>query len=152
MNWLEKFVKESNRIEGILRPPTESEVDAHSYILGRNTVEVDHLKDFVSIVAPRNVLRDLVGLDVVIGNHLPPVGGPKITPMLLTILMLVNNGGDPYKTHQLYENLHPFTDGNGRSGRALWLWSMQKNGQLHYARKLGFLHNWYYQSLAEDQE
>ena len=45
------------------------------------------------------------------------------------------------ETHVRYELLHPFLDGNGRSGRALWLWLM---GQA----PLGFLHTFYYQTLS----
>ncbi len=55
----------------------------------------------------------------------------------------------PYISHVAYENLHPFTDGNGRSGRALWLWQMMHGTmrQVNMARDLGFLHTFYYQTL-----
>lgn len=78
-------------------------------------------------------------------------GGPKIRAALNLLLQEINNGDDPYRTHQTYERIHPFTNGNGRSGRALWLWSMNKNKKLHYVMKLGFLHNWYYQSLEHEE-
>lgn len=57
----------------------------------------------------------------------------------------VNNSGrdGAYRCHVVYETLHPFTDGNGRSGRAVWLRQM---GWIVRA-PLGFLHHFYYQTL-----
>ena len=53
----------------------------------------------------------------------------------------------PFGIHLRYETLHPFMDGNGRSGRILWAWQM-----LHHdiapGIRLGFLHAFYYQTLA----
>ena len=51
-----------------------------------------------------------------------------------------------YSNHFDFERFHPFTDGNGRTGRAIWLWQMVN--QHDYDLSLGFLHKWYYQSLA----
>jgi Fic/DOC family protein len=95
-------------------------------------------------------LRKRVGLNVRVGDHIAPRGGPKIVDELSAILADTLDG-DPYAVHHRYETLHPFTDGNGRSGRAIWLWMMDKRGQLDRALELGFLHNWYYQSLSANR-
>jgi hypothetical protein len=133
------FIRESNRIEGILREPTPEEVDAHHAFL-REPVTLSSLLKFVAVIQPDAVIRDRAGLNVAVGRYLPPPGGPEIVVSLNAIL---TDTSDPFLTHQRYEALHPFTDGNGRSGRALWL---QMMGGIHRT-PLGFLHHWYYQSL-----
>jgi hypothetical protein len=86
-------------------------------------------------------------MDVQVGNHIAPRGGSNIRSELESLLMRANTGIHPWKIHLEYETLHPFMDGNGRSGRALWLWMMSQSGQLNRALKLGFLHSFYYQTL-----
>ena len=152
VEWLRKFVEESNKIEGILREPTEDEVKAHEQLLQLEKLEITHLEEFVKVVAPGNILRNKKGLDVYVGNHVPPPGGPEIQTELLKLLYAVNNKEvDPYQSHHLYETLHPFTDGNGRSGRAVWLWQMQQRHELNRVAGLGFLHEFYYQTLQAGQ-
>jgi hypothetical protein len=117
-----EFIRESNRIEGIRRDPTDEEITAHEILLDLEEVSVADLEAFVARVQPGAVLRR-GGQNVRVGDYLPPNGGPL------------------YKTHIDYELLHPFTDGNGRSGRALWLWLRGGNAPLN------FLHTFYYQTL-----
>ena len=144
------FVKESNHIEGIDRQPLDEEIEAHEKFLGCPIITLHILYGFVQTVQPEAVLRDAVGLDVRVGSHIPPAGGPEIKDALENILDLVESGDpSPYDIHNRYESLHPFTDGNGRSGCALWLWMMVNSfGKFP---KLGFLHTWYYQSLNATQ-
>ncbi len=146
---LRRLVKESNRIEGIIRDPTLDELAATQCFLGLDTIHVTDLDHLVGVFQPGNRLRDRPGLDVRVGTHIPPPGGPQIRPALEKILKEAMDGEHPYLVHQRYETWHPYTDGNGRSGRALWWWGMrhQPEPQLRHALDLGFLHWWYYQSL-----
>ena len=137
------FVTESNRIEGIIREPTEAEVDATAAFIVKSQITIPDLVALVAIYQPNARLRDKVGLNVRVGSHIAPPGGAGIVPALQAILDVM--GGNPWQTHVAYEILHPFTDGNGRSGRALWAWQMlgQQDGL-----PLGFLHQFYYQTLS----
>lgn len=140
---LEDFVRESNRIEGIHRNPTGDEIDAHVAFLHLPAPTVEAMQQFVSIIAPGHVLREKAGLNVRVGDHIAPSGGPNIRKELDFLLskLLVS---DPWHTHVAYETLHPFTDGNGRSGRVLWLWQMGE-------APIGFLHSFYYQTLSRSR-
>jgi hypothetical protein len=90
-------------------------------------------------------LRDKVGMDVRVGAHIPPPGGAEIQPRVEKLLSRADAGIDPYPVHCKFETLHPFTDGNGRTGRMLWAWMMID--QSDYDLSLKFLHKFYYQTL-----
>lgn len=139
------FIRESNAIEGILRDPTPLEVKAHERFLAQGAIYVDTLEEFVTAVAARP-LRRAAGMDVRVGDHRPPRGGPQIEVELTGILLAMHSSNTtPYETHVAYETLHPFLDGNGRSGRVLWAWQMHNEYEDPFA--LPFLHRFYYQAL-----
>jgi len=142
------FVRESNRIEGINRDPLPAELSALGDLLDRDHLMVVDLVRFVSVMQPDARLRNVVGRNVYVGDHVPPPGGPEIELELMALLSDVAASADPWLIHQRYEHLHPFTDGNGRSGRALWLWQMVRQRRASYAVRMGFLHLFYYQSLS----
>lgn len=146
------FVRESNRIEGILRDPTDSEFEATVNFLRVPDVRVIDLQALVAVYQPRAELRDKVGLDVRVGKHIPPPGGPdireRLDEMLAEVSRTAHFDSDPWRVHVAYETLHPFTDGNGRSGRALWAWQMVRRQR---GVPLGFLHQFYYQTLERNQ-
>jgi Fic/DOC family len=136
------FIAESNRIEGITRAPTTAEITATSEWLNEPFPAIEDLERLVAVYAPGHVLRDGIGHNVRVGNYIAPPGGPEIRSMLHDLLYRATRERSisAYDAHVEYETLHPFTDGNGRSGRALWLWMMGE-------APLGFLHQFYYQTL-----
>lgn len=143
------FVTESNAIEGIHREPTSAEIRAHEDFLGLPELHVGDLENLVNVCAGAP-LRDKVGRNVVIGNHLPPPGGPEIRHELALLLLPESiASSSPHQLHKRYETLHPFMDGNGRSGRALWASHHKQLGNDPFV--LEFLRLWYYESLAESQ-
>lgn len=143
------FVAESNRIEGILRAPTPEEIAAHEAVLSCQTLRVSDLVSFVGVCQPNAKLRATPDVPRVrVGNHVAPRSGPLIVDYLEKLLSQIQCGSvTPWRAHMEYETLHPFTDGNGRSGRVIWLWHMSLIGRQDQALGLGFLHTYYYQTL-----
>lgn len=146
----ERFVRESNMIEGIneVRP---GEAEALAEFVDLDCVTIDSLVALVGVFEPTARLRAQSGMDVRVGGYSPPSGGQAILYRLDNLLGSME-WKTPWEVHVEYEMLHPFTDGNGRSGRALWLWKMFDEGNWQWPFKLGFLHSFYYQTLQQEQE
>jgi hypothetical protein len=139
------FIRESNRIEGIVRKVLPTERCAANTFLASAAIGIEHMEMLVSAFQPDACLRSQAGMDVRVGRYTAPPGGKNIVADLEMLLHFVNSRQmDAYKAHLRYEMIHPFTDGNGRSGRMLWLWQI---GGIENA-PLGFLHHFYYQTLA----
>lgn len=149
-NVVMKFIRESNKIEGIDRDPTSAEIKEFKRFMTLSQVTVEDLEQFIRVYQPDAMLRDRPEVPGVrVGNHIAPKSGTHIRRELGNILFHAcefkdtgSGSGHPFDTHIKYETLHPFTDGNGRSGRMLWAWQMGWNGL-----SLGFLHRFYYQTL-----
>lgn len=148
----ENFVNESNRIEGILRPPLSIEVDGtRMFVEATSPPSPSDVATLALIYAPnKGFLREQEGMDVRVGSHVAPKGGPLVVSSLTELLATTDEAG-PIEFHVAYETLHPFMDGNGRTGRALWAWQMFHRGHFQ-AIDRGFLHSFYYQVLEASRD
>lgn len=140
-----EFQKQSNLIEGIVET-TNKEVSALYKFVHIKKVTVKSLVKLAQIFQPNAELRDKVGMNVRVGNHSPISGGTQVVTELKRILKDIDKT-DSYTLHCEYEMLHPLTDGNGRTGRALWLWKKMREMSSQGLRPLPFLHSFYYQAL-----
>ena len=144
---MKNFVIESNRIEGITRPPTYDHMREFRAFLALDGLTIGDLVVFVNVFQPNARLRSKAGMDVTVAGKLMPPGGEFLVRTLEGMVDEINLcqgsgfSADAYQVHQEFEHLHPFTDCNGRLGRAIWAWEMKD-------LSLGFLHRFYYQSLA----
>ncbi len=137
----QRFLAESNAIEGMNWEASATEFAAFDKFMKLKDIMITDLCELVQAFQPDAKLRTITGMNVRVGNYYPPLGGMHILYSLDDLLVQINAEKiSPYEAHVKYETLHPFTDGNGRSGRMIW-WKMMKGSNL------SFLHSWYYQSL-----
>jgi hypothetical protein len=165
--YIVNFIRESNKIEGIMRQPRRWEIDAMKAFLELDFLTVADIQNIVNAFQQGAELREHYGMNVWIGGK-EKLGGPEIRPALEDILNRANayktnrrsyRGSlekfeiaraehvHPWQVHCSYEYLHPFMDGNGRSGRAIWAW-MHGGQSTEFIR--GFLHSFYYETLMNN--
>jgi len=142
--WLWDFVTESNLIEGIDRTPTAAEMAAHIKLITAREISIHSLSQFVHTVQPGSFLREDLGMNVQVGDHKPIIGGPVVVVVLNELLHKLWKIS-AFEAYCRYETLHPFMDGNGRSGRALWLGMMVHRFGHHPS---SFLREFHYQALS----
>lgn len=148
------FVAESNQIEGIFRVSLD-EVAATELFMDLEKLSAETIQAVQAVYAPGMPIRDRAGMNVRVGRYVAPSGGRNIEVELMSIVAKLNKSkpglyDNPWKMHVAFERLHPFMDGNGRTGRVIWAWHMQRLGLDPFA--LSFLHRFYYQTLENDSE
>lgn len=145
-----KNIRESNEIENILREPYDSEVEEHKRFLELPALTVEDVQRFVYVYAGAGErLRNLITDHHYIGKR-KLEGGPHVKAKLNALIRAINEKRiDPWNAHVEYELLHPFTDGNGRSGRMIWHWMMKRQYNNTYESMvgIGFLRRFYYQAM-----
>jgi Fic family protein len=97
----------------------------HSVIL--HTQKLITLKQTDMMPHWRGYYRDLAQINVTVGTHVPPHYGFVKSLMDNFILDFMQN--DSKFMHARFEDIHPFVDGNGRTGRMIMWWQQLKRGE-----------------------
>lgn len=128
---MQEHIRQSNLIEGI-DSPKEDEQSLHAWEqLVKHQGKLDHgvicktqklitlnQKDLVG--PERGYYRDMSKVNVTIAGHMCPEY--RFVPDLMSNWLLDYEELGPWKAHVRFETIHPFVDGNGRTGRMLMWW------------------------------
>lgn len=116
-----KFTMDSYELEGEIA--LIKDVNCLQAILSANYINIHMLEEIVGAMTNgKGRMRDRRAMNVRVGSHNPPKGGEGVLIMTLQLLEELADGvDDPWAWKERFLWLHPFTDGNGRIARALWL-------------------------------
>jgi Fic family protein len=144
--FLQEFITESNLIEGITReriqtiyegykePEWDGHYNALNYMMEnqfQKNIDTNDIKNMHKLM-----MHDLLNNAGEYRKgiiHIGKKGGPHARHVNKLMNELENrivddmNYNDIFNIHYMFENIHPFSDGNGRTGRLLLNWLTLKN-------------------------
>jgi Fic family protein len=99
----------------------------HDHLFQLHLLLADEVMDQGSAGAYRTIV-------VQVGGHFPPPAN-DVSPLMFELLEWWNGASSSLSPilssailHYRFEDIHPFADGNGRTGRALALWDLYRRG------------------------
>lgn len=139
---MRRLIGESNGIEDIFDPAEVEqslqawhELCARAFDFGGRLANgiICHTQKIITLnqddlfPTQRGYYRSLSKVNVIVGNYRPPMA--YMVDGLMNKWLLDYEKLGPWEAHVRFEKIHPFVDGNGRTGRMLMWWQEQELGQ-----------------------
>lgn len=135
---IKRYIKQSNLIEGITDPAEILQsLVAWRYLEQHTIMSHQVIQKVQKIITlnqtdlrpdQRGYYRDLSRYDVQVGGHIAPSW--HMVPGMMDNWLMDFRGMDAFDAHCWFERIHPFADGNGRTGRMLMWWQSLRNDEL----------------------
>lgn len=128
-----KYIHQSNLIEGIDSSKEDKQsLVAWNFLKKQSGIAPATLFTLHRLITQNQLAKHEAGyyrdVNVTVGNRLCP--SPHLVPHLMNNYLLdFSKLLDPIEMHVRYEKIHPWVDGNGRSGRMLLWWHELKLGK-----------------------
>lgn len=131
------YIQQSNLIENInSRAEDRRSALAWNWLMDQPAISLPVLFELHDRITKKQLPKSERGafrkIQVYIGNHTPPP--PEIAKYQATDWLwdLLEHGMelDPKEMHIRFETIHPFVDGNGRTGRMLMWWHEVQLGRV----------------------
>lgn len=133
---MEQHIRQSNLIEGIdSRHEDELSLYAWAWLCEQETISQPVVLELHRLITCNQLPKAESGhyreIQVYVGWHVPPAPVIAKAEMYgwITGLMERWQDLDPKDMHVRFEKIHPFVDGNGRTGRMLMWWHEKKLGR-----------------------
>lgn len=129
---MQKHIHESNLIEGIDDPAEDKRsLKAWGWLEKQDKIDVIVLLTLHRKITMKQLTKDEAGsfrrVQVWVGNHTPP--NPASVPYMVENWLKMFMIDTPQLAHISFERIHPFVDGNGRTGRMLMWWHEMRLGR-----------------------